>query len=116
MFLALKEKLFGHRNASKNLARSRLQFVLVQDRTGLGGDELASFKSEMIDVIQRYFVIDKTGFDISYQRDGDTTTLLINSPIVVRRQETADHDAGARKARFKRKRHEVGRDGAQEAV
>jgi cell division topological specificity factor len=75
------------RDKSKASARSRLSFVLVQDRTGLNNDELASFKKEMIEVIERYFVIDESGFDIEYKRQADTTTLVINSPIVVRRQD-----------------------------
>lgn len=75
------------KDKSKASARSRLSFVLVQDRTGLNNDELASFKKEMIGVIERYFVIDESGFDIDYKRHSDTTTLVINSPIVVRRQD-----------------------------
>ena len=86
MFKALRERLFGERNGeSKLIARSRLHFVLVQDRSGLSSDEMAKFKEEMCRVIDKYFMIDKTGFDISYKRDADTTTLLINSPVVVRR-------------------------------
>ena len=96
MLRALKEKLFGQRS-SKSLAKSRLHFVLVQDRTGLNNDELSGFKEEMVSVIEKYFVIDKTGFDISYKRNGDTTTLFINSPIIVKRQETINNDVGARK-------------------
>jgi cell division topological specificity factor len=98
--VSLFKKLLGRDwfgSESKSLAKSRLSFVLVQDRTGLTNEELAKFKREMIEVIDRYFVIDEHGFDISYQRDNDTTTLLINSPIIVRRQEgTADYQAGAR--------------------
>lgn len=91
MFNALK-KVFGNivsgsAEDSKNLAKSRLHFVLVQDRTGLNNDEIANFKKELVSVIEKYFVIDENGFDINYRRDNDTTTLLINSPIVVRRQK-----------------------------
>jgi cell division topological specificity factor len=104
------KKLFGMDDsggASKTLAKSRLSFVLVQDRTGLTNEELAKFKREMIEVIDRYFVIDEKGFDISYQRDNDTTTLLINSPIIVRREEgTAAHEAGARQRVDKKKEGE----------
>jgi cell division topological specificity factor len=102
VFLALKEKLFGHR-ASKSVAKSRLHFVLVQDRTGLTNEELAKFKEEMVSVIEKYFVIDKTGFDISYKRNGETTTLFINSPIIVKRQDSPGSDVGARKQKGKRK-------------
>lgn len=76
-------------NDSKSLAKSRLHFVLVQDRAGLSSEELASFRKELVGVIEKYFVIDENGFDINYKRDSDTTTLLINSPIVVRRAKTS---------------------------
>lgn len=88
MLTALKRRLFGDRDAeSKSLAKSRLHFVLVQDRTGLSNDEMAKFREEMVKVIEKYFVMDKDGFDIKYQRDSDSTTLLINSPVIVRRQD-----------------------------
>ena len=105
MFAALREKLFGHK-ATKNLAKSRLHFVLVQDRTGLNHQELSGFKEEMLKVIEKYFVIDKSGFDVSYKRAGESTTLYINSPIIVRRQDSLGHDVGARKAKRKIDRHE----------
>ena len=97
MFEFIKEKLFGQ-SSSKSVAKSRLHFVLVQDRTGLNNDELANFKKELMDVFERYFVVDKSGFDVNYKREGETTTLFINSPIIVRRQDSPDKgDVGARK-------------------
>ena len=89
MFNALKKKLFGESNESKELAKSRLHFVLVQDRTGLTNEEMAGFREEMVKVIEKYFVIDKEGFDIKYHRLADTTTLLINSPVIVRRSTSS---------------------------
>lgn len=86
MFTALKKVLFGDNSESKSVAKSRLHFVLVQDRAGLTNDEMSVFKEEMVKVIEKYFVIDKEGFDIKYHRQADTTTLLINSPVIVRRQ------------------------------
>ena len=91
MFTALRDFIFGsdrslNGNSSKDLARSRLSFVLVQDRTGLTPEEMTRFKREMVDVIEKYFEIDERGFDISYKRETDTTTLLINSPVIVRRK------------------------------
>jgi cell division topological specificity factor len=86
---ALIRKLLGENNESKDVAKSRLHFVLVQDRTGLTNEEMAGFREEMVKVIERYFVIDKEGFDIKYHRQADTTTLLINSPVIVRRANSA---------------------------
>lgn len=84
MFGKIKNLLFGN-VASGSLAKSRLHFVLVQDRTGLSSDEMVSFKREMLTVLERYFVIDEDGFDIAYAREGEQTTLRINSPVLVRR-------------------------------
>ena len=88
MIAAIK-RLFssgGESRESKNVAKSRLSFVLVQDRTGLTQEEIAGFKKEMVQVIEKYFVIDETGLDVSYKRETDSTMLIINSPVVVKRQ------------------------------
>ncbi|MCB0331009.1 MAG: cell division topological specificity factor MinE [Bdellovibrionales bacterium] len=87
MFKAIARKLFGGNRDSKAVAKSRLHFVLVQDRTGLSNDQMAKFRGELVEVIQRYFVIDEQGFDINYERRDESTTLVINSPVVVKRQE-----------------------------
>ena len=81
---------------SKNLAKSRLSFVLVQDRTGLTQDEIANFKKEMVAVIEKYFVIDETGLDVSYKRETESTMLIINSPVVVKRQDGFRHRVGSK--------------------
>ncbi len=89
MFNALRKRLFGDNDSSKAAAKSRLHFVLVQDRTGLTNEEMAGFREEMVKVIEKYFVIDKEGFDVKYHRIEDQTTLLINSPVIVRRAGSA---------------------------
>ena len=100
MFKKLKQKLFGKgQTDSKNNAMSRLHFVLVQDRAGLTAAEMATFKSELMAVLEKYFIVDKQGFDVDYRRDADSTTLLINSPIVVRRQEMMGGNVGVEKSR-----------------
>ncbi|RMG45066.1 MAG: cell division topological specificity factor MinE [Candidatus Dadabacteria bacterium] len=103
--------MFGKKK-SKSMAKSRLHFVLVQDRTGLTNEEMASFKSEMISVIEKYFVIEKDAFDIDYRREGDTTTLLINSPVVVKRQSAPDHKVGARHEKSGKKKKRQAAAGA----
>jgi len=97
--------LFGQgKKDTGSLAKSRLHFVLVQDRTGLDNNELASFKTELLGILEKYFVIDRCGFDIDYQRAGSGTTLVINSPVVVKRQESGG-EVGS-------KRHKKGKPGA----
>ncbi len=87
MFSVLK-KIFSNSactGSSKIQAKSRLQFVLVQDRAGLSNEELASFRQELLCVIEKYFVVKENDFDIDYKRDGNATKLTINSPVVVKR-------------------------------
>lgn len=104
MLAALKQKIFGQPQASKSHARNRLHFVLVQDRSGLSNEDMSEFKAEMVEVMERYFVIDKSGFDIAYKRDGDSSTLVINSPVVVKRQEAAKGRVGAKNSQSRKKR------------
>jgi cell division topological specificity factor MinE len=118
VFSALRQKLFGESKVSKtaeparntdrvnggktgkghnsgNEAKSRLTFCLSQDRTGLNGEEMAKFKKELVSLIQRYFIVDEDKFGISYERKADTTTLLINSPVVVKRDRKEKEAVGA---------------------
>ena len=81
----LWQKIFGTAAKTNQTAKSRLHFVLVQDRTGLSSEEMASFKEELVGVIQHYFEIETEGFDITYKREGEETALVINSPVIVRK-------------------------------
>ena len=83
----IKKGLLGDPNRSKSVAKSRLQFVLVQDRAGMSNEEMGHFKIELMSVIEKYFRIEKNKFDITYKREGESTTLLINSPVMFKREE-----------------------------
>ncbi len=87
--------LSGRNSASKTSAKSRLHFVLVQDRAGLSSEEISQFRKELVQVIEKFFVIDEAGFDINYKRDNDSTTLLINSPIVIKRAKGKTNGNGS---------------------
>ena len=103
MFGALK-KLFGaigllEAHESKGVAKSRLHFVLVQDRTGLTAEEMGLFRKEIMSVIDKYFQMDEDGLDVSYKRETGTTTLLINSPVLLRRKGAKPQEAVAGKGK-----------------
>ena len=91
--------------ASKDDARSRLQFVLVQDRAGMSSDEMSKFKAELIGVIEKYFKLESEKFDITYKREGDGTMLLINSPVQVRRSEKSNGSKNSDKKSEKHSDH-----------
>lgn len=83
--LSVLKNLFSKETSSKVQAKNRLQFVLVQDRAGLNNDELANFRKELLSVIEKYFIVKESDFGIDYKRDGNSTKLTINSPVVAKR-------------------------------
>ncbi|GEM_PF-842114 len=84
MFNALRERIFGIKT-SQSQAKSRLHLVLVQDRSGLSGDEMSDFRLDLLNVLKKYFVISDSGLEVSYQRESASTTLMINSPVLRRK-------------------------------
>lgn len=81
-------KLFGKSaKGSKNVAKDRLQLLLIHDRANVSPQFLEMIKGELIDVISDYIEIDESGLDIKLTRtkreeDGSTVPALVaNIPI-----------------------------------
>lgn len=73
---------------SKGNARSRLEVVLVQDRSGLSSKDMKKFKKELLAVMQQYFVIEKKDLDIEWQREGNNTALVVNTALRTKLKKT----------------------------
>lgn len=84
MFENFRARLFGAARQSHQAAKNRLQMVLVQDRSGLSSEEMELFRKDLLEVISRYFVMEKTRLDIEWQRNELSTALIINTPVVGR--------------------------------
>ncbi len=67
--------------------------VLVQDRSGLSSQEMDNFRKDLLEVISRYFVLERRGVEIEWQRNDSSTALLINTPVVGRSREAAKGQA-----------------------
>lgn len=52
-------KIFGKKKPSKDLAKERLQLVLVHDRANVSPEFLESIKDEIMKVIEKYMDIDE---------------------------------------------------------
>ena len=79
-------RLFGRKPASSNIAKNRLQLVLVHDRVNLSPGRMDELKDELIQVISKYVEIDQTGIDISLSRDEKQSRLTANIPLLEMRQ------------------------------
>ncbi|MCB0325784.1 MAG: cell division topological specificity factor MinE [Bdellovibrionales bacterium] len=75
---------FFKKNLSTVTAKNRLQMVLVQDRSGMSNKEMELFKKDLLDVIAKYFVIEKKHLEVNWQRNEQETALVINTPVTGR--------------------------------
>ena len=76
---------FTRKNSSKEVAKSRLKLVLVQDRLNCSAQLLEIIKSDMLKVISNYMEIDEEGLEIQItQNDAEGNglpMLYANIPI-----------------------------------
>ncbi len=75
---------FFNRKLTTVTAKNRLQMVLVQDRSGLSSSDMENFKKDLLEVIAKYFVIEKRALDVEWKRSESETALVINTPITGR--------------------------------
>ncbi len=71
----------SEKKKSKNVAKERLQFILVQDRIKLSPGEMDSLKRDLIKVIQRYIDIDEDKIDMEVSRQEEVMAMVANFQI-----------------------------------
>jgi len=63
-------KVFGKQQSSKDVAKERLRFVLIQDRgTKLDSEIMEMLKNDIIGVINKYLEVDETALEIELTND-----------------------------------------------
>lgn len=75
------DKFFGRDKHSANLAKERLKFVLIHDRTDLAPGIMERLKDELIEVISRYVDIDPSAVRINMTQEGREQRLLADIPL-----------------------------------
>lgn len=75
-------KLFGRsEKKSGQVAKERLQLVLIHDRLSVTPETMAKLKDEIIAVISKYMDVNKSGMEISIANDEDSVALVANIPV-----------------------------------
>lgn len=78
---------FNRKASSKDVAKSRLKFVLIQDRMNCSTQVLEMLKTDILKVISNYMEIDEEEMDIQITQpkpgadNSDTPVLYANIPI-----------------------------------
>ncbi len=81
-------KLLGQTpSRSRDVAKERLQVVLVQDRVKLTPNIIEALRDEIIDVIAKYVYIDVSATDITVSRNSRQNWLVANIPILGAKRE-----------------------------
>jgi cell division topological specificity factor len=76
------KKYFGSRPpSSREVAKERLQLVLVHDRAQISPQLLERLKDEIIAVISKHVAIDREAVDISFTQNRRETRLQANIPL-----------------------------------
>ena len=74
-------KLMGGREKSSQVAKRRLQLVLVHDRANISPGLLQVIKDEIINVISRHIEIDRNGVEINFSQQGHESRLVADIPL-----------------------------------
>ncbi len=75
------KKLFN-RTDSKDIAKKRLQFALIYDKLEVDDGMLASLQRDLVDVITKYFEIDRDNLTLDIQRMDGASALMLSTPIL----------------------------------
>ena len=80
--------LFGRREpSSREVAKNRLQLVLVQDRVNMSPHLLQTLKDELISVISKYVEIDAQNMEVTFTQSKRQSRLTADIPVIGPRSE-----------------------------
>jgi len=75
-------RLLGRGNTpSRQIAKDRLQLVLVHDRVRIPPEQMAAMKDELLAVVSRYFDVDRDGVEITFTQNRRESRLVAEVPV-----------------------------------
>lgn len=76
------KKLLGRGElTSRQIAKDRLQMVLIHDRSNLSPGMLEALKDEIIATIGKRINVDRDGVTFTLEQDGRTSRLVADIPL-----------------------------------
>ncbi len=86
-------RLFGRGNSSSSdVAKQRLQLVLVHDRSNISPGLMAVIRDDIISVISRHVDIDRSGVEINFSQQGRESRLVADIPLSGQRAAASGRD------------------------
>lgn len=81
MLEQVKNFLGKQEKNTKNVAKERLQLVLIHDRIGVSREVLQDMEEELMAVISKYLEIDEEGLEMDLKQEDDSMALVANIPV-----------------------------------
>ena len=75
------KRLFG-KESTKDKAKRRLKLALIYDKLEVSDETLSNLQKDIIEVLSKYFVIEKDSLKLDIHRSEDYSSLVLNTPIV----------------------------------
>ena len=63
---------------SKETAHQRLHVILIMDRIGMSSETLDAMKTDFLEVVSRYLVVDEESIEMDMRRTEDSLVLVSN--------------------------------------
>jgi len=79
MFKFLTRLFSGEK--SGDVAKERLQLVLIHDRNDIAPEKLEALKVDMVRLLKKYLEIDETGIKMSLERRSRSVALVADIPL-----------------------------------
>ncbi|MBM7623101.1 cell division topological specificity factor MinE [Sporohalobacter salinus] len=80
MLEAIKN-FFKDEEDSKDVAKERLELVLVHDRINISPETLEDMKGELIEVVSKYVQIEESRLEINLAQDDRMIAIKANIPV-----------------------------------
>ncbi|ADL12105.1 cell division topological specificity factor MinE [Acetohalobium arabaticum] len=75
------KNFFTEEKDSKDVAKERLELVLVHDRIDISPETLEDMKGELINVVSKYVKIEESKLEINLAQDDKMIALKANIPV-----------------------------------
>jgi len=79
--------LFGGRKDASKVAEERLRLILIQDRLMLSSKEFENLKQDLINILTKYFDIEKDSIKINLERSKEQSIFEAIVPVVSVKKE-----------------------------
>ncbi|MDE0299797.1 MAG: cell division topological specificity factor MinE [Candidatus Poribacteria bacterium] len=84
-------RLLHQERGSKQVAKNRLQLILIQDRVGADEAIMNDLQAKLTQLLGEYFEFPSEGIDMELQRDGTSMALTASIPIkAMKRRSSAE--------------------------